>query len=95
MTPEQEQKLNTVVEELGLLKQGIGINAYENLIDELIKRKTTQDEQATETSDITKTSSVPEGGGSVSSFDFPDEWMILKYKGELVRVPVYKESRFT
>jgi hypothetical protein len=95
MTPEQERQFNTLVREFESMKTQISLDAYENFIDELVKRKTNQDEQTTRTSDITKTTSVPEGGGSVSSFDFPDEWMILKYKGELVRVPVYKESRFT
>jgi len=94
MTPEQLQQFNQLVSDIKELKISLSNNAYENLINELIKTKTTQDERSTETGDITRTTSIGDSGGTVLGFDFPDEWLQLRYKGELIRIPVYKESRF-
>ena len=83
MTP-LEQLEKRVLE----LEQASNLNAFESFMQVLVK-----DNPNVIDTDVTLTlsDSVPIGGGSVTFdvLDFPDKWLVLRYRGELYRVPAY------
>lgn len=89
MTPEQEQQFNQMKERLELLESASNNDANELYIENLVKRKTDVDDSL-----VTKTTFIGEGGGTVNAFDFPDQFIEIKYKGSLYRLPAYNAQRF-
>ena len=89
MTPEQIQKLNNVLERLESLETGSNNDSNEIMIDNLIVRTTD-----VVNSNVNKSTVVGDSGGTVNSFDYPDNFIEIKYKGKLYRIPAYNVQRF-
>ena len=89
MTPEEIQLMEELTNRVQQLETVSNTDAYEMWVDEFIKRKATVVD-----SDVTISTSIGMGGGTVNHLDFPDEWIQITYKGSLYRIPAYSESRF-
>jgi len=89
MTPEQELQLNTLMEKVERLESATNTDNNELVIENLIKRRTDVDDTK-----VNRAISVGAGGGTVNTFDYPDDFIEIKYKGVLYRIPAYNATRF-
>lgn len=73
------------------LEQASNLNAFESFMQVLVK-----DVPDVTDADVTLTVSDTVGidGGTVTFdiLDFPDKWLVIRYRGELYRVPAYLQK---
>lgn len=85
MSPELEQKLKEMSERIESLESVQQTEFIEQIDDQLIL----QEYDVTD-SNVTNTISIPDGGGSANTFDFPDRWLMRRYKGKVYLIPAYE-----
>lgn len=85
MTPIEKQQFEEMNARLEAIEKGLNLDATTSFINSLIKR-------APSVTDSTVSNSIGAGGGS--TFDFPDQWIEITYRGTLYRLPAYVLSRF-
>ena len=89
MTPEQLQIFEDMQKRIDDLENVKNNNTIQLTVDTLVKRVTT----VTDT-DIDRMITVGIGGGTFDVLDYPDMWLVFKYKGKLYRMGAYEEERF-
>lgn len=83
------EKIKNLEERLSAIESVQNSSFFSKIVDGIVSRKASVID-----SKVQITTSIGIGGGTVTHLDFPDEWLIVKYKGKLYRVPMYLESRF-
>lgn len=77
-------KLQELENRITKLERGYNLDFLEVLKEDIfIKKSSVVD------ADITQTTVIGMGGGSVDHIVFPDEWLFVKYKGKSYRIPLY------
>lgn len=89
MNEEQQQQLNDALARIESLEKVSNVDTNELVIETLIKRRTDVVD-----SDVLISTVIGVGGGTVNHLDFPDDFIEIKYKGKLYRIPAYNAQRF-
>jgi len=84
MTPEDKQLMQDLQDRLLALETTQNTDNNELVIDNLINR-------SSDVTDSDVTNAI--GGEGGATFDFPDKWIEIKYKGGLLRLPAYLLNR--
>lgn len=85
-----EQKVEELTKRVAELEQAQNLNAIDSFMQVIVKDiPTVTDADVT----LSVSDSVGAGGGTVNFdiLDFPDRWIVLRYGGELHRIPSYLE----
>lgn len=84
MTPKERQEFEDMKRRLQAVETASNVDFVGSVTDRIITNKQT-------VSDIEVTNTVGAGGGS--TFDFPDQWLVIEYKGAIYRIPGYYYNR--
>lgn len=95
MKPEQEKQFNELLERVKTLETASNNDTNELIIENLIKRRTdVDDSKIADNKTITITIDGTEYSAVVQTPAFPDDFIEIKYKGKLYRIPAYNAQRF-
>ena len=90
MSPEEKRQFDELKQQVSeLARHNSSIDRFADITDNIfINNKDVDDDQVTTTINV-----VGGEGGTVDALDFPDRWVVLRYKGQPYLTPLYSYTR--